>query len=207
MTQAVLYYVHDPMCSWCWGYRPVWLKLRDALHDEVRLTMVLGGLAPDTDQPMPAEMQEAIEGHWRKIQSMLGTEFNFDFWTRCQPRRDTYKASRAVIVATAFDREEEMIHAIQRAYYLRAMNPSDPETLALLAGEIGIDKNVFKLALVSKETEEEFGRQVDLASRLGVRGFPSLVLKAKDQFSPVSLDYRDHLMSLNEIKSRVRDSR
>ncbi|MCP4060185.1 MAG: DsbA family protein, partial [Pseudoalteromonas sp.] len=25
MTQTKLIYVHDPMCSWCWGYKPTWL--------------------------------------------------------------------------------------------------------------------------------------------------------------------------------------
>jgi putative protein-disulfide isomerase len=207
MTQAVLYYVHDPMCSWCWGYRPVWLKLRDALPKEVQMVMVLGGLAPDTDQLMPEEMQQAIEGHWRKIQSMLGTTFNFDFWTSCQPRRDTYKASRAVIAAAEHGLEEEMNHAIQRAYYMRAMNPSEPETLAQLAGEIGLDKDAFRPALVSEKTEKEFRSQVNLARRLGVRSFPSLVLKTEDQFNPVLLDYRDHLKTLDEINSRLKGTR
>ncbi|MDF4306582.1 DsbA family protein, partial [Vibrio parahaemolyticus] len=23
-----LYYVHDPMCSWCWGYKPTIEKLK-----------------------------------------------------------------------------------------------------------------------------------------------------------------------------------
>ncbi len=36
-----------------------------------------------------------------------------------------------------------MIHAIQNAYYLRAMNPSDTATLIELAGEIGLNKQQF----------------------------------------------------------------
>ena len=160
---------------------------------------VLGGLAPDNDQPMPAEMQQAIAGHWEKIQSMLGTEFNFEFWKRCQPRRDTYKASRAVVVATAAGLEEEMINAIQRAYYLRAMNPSEPETLVQLAGELGMDEGAFRTALISEDTEKEFRRRVYLARRLLVRSFPSLVLKTDKHTGPVTLDYQDHRVSLQEI--------
>jgi protein-disulfide isomerase-like protein with CxxC motif len=57
-----------------------------------------------------------------------GTEFNFDFWTKCQPRRDTYKACRAVIAASQQNAEEAMIEAIQKAYYLRAMNPSEHDS-------------------------------------------------------------------------------
>ena len=197
--QAILYYVHDPMCSWCWGYRPTWLKLKAALPGNVQVENVLGGLAPDNDQPMPDEMQQAIAGHWKEIQSMLGTEFNFEFWKRCQPRRDTYKASRAVVVATASGLEEEMINAIQHAYYLRAMNPSEPETLVQLAGELGMDKDAFRLALISEDTEKEFRRRVYFARRLLVRSFPSLVLKTDDRTGPITLDYQDYRVSLQEI--------
>ncbi len=203
MTQSVLYYIHDPMCSWCWAYRPEWLKLKAALADKVRVEVILGGLAPDTDQPMPVEMSLAIEGHWRKIQSMLGTRFNFDFWSQCQARRDTYKASRAVVVAAGHDLEDEMIHAIQRAYYLRAMNPSEPETLVQLADEIGMDEKTFRAALISEDTDKEFKRQVLLARSLGVRSFPSLVLKINNHISPVSLDYKDQSVSLKQINSLV----
>ena len=51
--QAILYYLHDPMCSWCWGYRPTWLKLKAALPHYVQVEYLLGGLAPDNDEPMP----------------------------------------------------------------------------------------------------------------------------------------------------------
>lgn len=197
--QAILYYIHDPMCSWCWGYRPTWLKLRAALPDKVRVENLLGGLAPDTDQPMPVEMQQAIAGHWQKIQSLLGTDFNFDFWTRCQPRRDTYKASRAVIVAARQGLEEDMIYAIQRAYYIRAMNPSEPEILVQLAGELGMDKVTFKSALVSEDTEKEFRRVRHQARRLGVRSFPSLVLKTAEGINPIKLDYQVCRLSIREI--------
>ena len=26
--KATLYYVYDPMCSWCWGYKPTWDKVK-----------------------------------------------------------------------------------------------------------------------------------------------------------------------------------
>ncbi|MEF1187337.1 DsbA family protein, partial [Vibrio sinaloensis] len=29
MTKAKLYYVYDPMCSWCWGYKPTWRAVED----------------------------------------------------------------------------------------------------------------------------------------------------------------------------------
>lgn len=78
-ANACLYYVYDPMCSWCWGYKPVWDKIESELSDELPINYLLGGLAPDSDVPMPTEMQQQIAGYWRKISDLLGTQFNFNF--------------------------------------------------------------------------------------------------------------------------------
>lgn len=199
-SPGVLFYVLDPMCSWCWAYRPVQQKLRDELPAGVRWRNVLGGLAPDNDQPMPEATRQMVKGHWRQIQSTVGSEFNFDFWTRCQPRRDTYKACRAVIAAARQAAEESMIEAIQKAYYLRAMNPSEPATLTDLAAELGLDRERFEQDLVSAETDAEFRRHLELRRRLGVRSFPSLVLELSGMIIPIRHDYKDHRSSLAEIR-------
>ena len=126
------------MCSWCWAFSSALEKLLEKLPAEVGTKRLLAGLAPDSREPMPAQMRDYIRGQWRQIQRQIpGTRFNFDFWTRCVPRRSTYPACRAVIAARrqgeSFD--EAMTRAIQRAYYLQARNPSDTATLLELAGE------------------------------------------------------------------------
>jgi putative protein-disulfide isomerase len=193
------------MCSWCWAYRPCLLQLRDKLPEEVSWQNVLGGLAPDSDQPMPEETRQMIQGHWRRIQSSIGTQFNFDFWTQCQPRRDTYKACRAVIAAARQHAEEVMIEAIQKAYYLRAMNPSDPEILADLAAEQGLDRPLFVDDFYAVETETALRRQFLLREGLNVRSFPSLVLKHDSRLTLIHHDYQDFRVSLTEIQNCLAD--
>jgi putative protein-disulfide isomerase len=199
-TSNTLYYVHDPMCSWCWAYRPVLLQLREHLSADIRWQNVLGGLAPDSDQAMPEETRRMVQGHWQKIQSSLGTEFNFDFWTKCQPRRDTYKACRAVIAADRQQAGEAMTEAIQKAYYLRAMNPSEPETLANLASELGLDRPGFEEDMVSAQTEAELQRHFSLRRRLNVWSFPSLVLEKDAVCYAIRHDYQGFTTSLNDIQ-------
>jgi putative protein-disulfide isomerase len=199
-TSNTLYYVHDPMCSWCWAYRPVLLQLREHLSADIRWQNVLGGLAPDSDQAMPEETRRMVQGHWQKIQSSLGTEFNFDFWTKCQPRRDTYKACRAVIAADRQQAGEAMTEAIQKAYYLRAMNPSEPETLANLASELGLDRPGFEEDMVSAQTEAELLRHFSLRRRLNVWSFPSLVLEKDAVCYAIRHDYQGFTTSLNDIQ-------
>ena len=194
-----LYYVHDPMCSWCWAFRPSLTQLRENLPGEIIWRNVLGGLAPDTDQPMPLETRLMVQDHWRKIQATVGAEFNFEFWDKCEPRRDTYKACRAVIAAAQQGAEEAMIEAIQRAYYLRAMNPSEPETLADLADELGLDRVLFTRDFNSAVTDVELQRQFQLRRDLQVRSFPSLVMEHSTGCSLIQHDYRDYRAMLRQI--------
>jgi putative protein-disulfide isomerase len=177
------------------------LQLRENLPEQIAWQNVLGGLAPDSDQLMPEQTRQMIQGHWRRIQSDIGTEFNFDFWTQCQPRRDTYKACRAVIAATCQDAEEAMVEAIQKGYYLRAMNTSDPETLADLATELGLDRPLFVEDFYSEKTEAELRRHFLLRDGLNVRSFPSLVLKHDSGLTIIQHDYQDFRVSLAGIQS------
>ncbi len=129
---ATLYYVHDPMCSWCYAFGPVLAQLQQQLPDSVKLERLLGGLAPDTDTPMEQPMRERLEATWQRIEkSVPGTTFNFDFWRNCTPYRTTYNSCRAVIAAMqqGAEYDAKMTSAIQRAYYQQARNPSLLETL------------------------------------------------------------------------------
>jgi len=189
------------MCAWCWGYRPVSDQIVAALPDNVRLVKVLGGLAPDSDDPMPAELRQMIQQGWHRIHNLLGTEFNFDFWTECLPRRSTYPACRAVLAAGRQDRYDEMINAIQGAYYLRAMNPSDLDTLETLAEELGLDTGLFASDIRSAGTEEELQRQADFARHSPIDGYPSLAMEIDSQLITVTRDYKNPQVTLDHIAS------
>ncbi len=192
LARPVLYYVHDPMCSWCWAFRPMWQKIRVGLPGSVQIRNLLGGLAPDSDKPMAASMQTHLQATWRRIQDQLpDTEFNFAFWQNCQPRRSTYPACRAVIAARrqGAAREEAMIHRIQKAYYLEARNPSDAQTLIELADEMRLDPMRFRQDLESAETAHALHEEINHARRIGGRSFPSLFLDLDGGVWPVSIDY------------------
>ena len=203
MPHSTLYHVHDPMCSWCWGYRRTWDTLRLLLPDGLAVVNVVGGLAPDTDEPMPAQQQQTIAGYWRDVIAATGAEFNFDFWTQCQPRRSTYPACRAVLAARMQGGEQEMIDAIQRAYYLRAMNPSDCHTLIILAGELGLNDVQFAQDLKSSSIQSELEDEFSLRKSLGVYSFPSLVLEHKEALYPIEINYLDHRPGLAAINTAI----
>ncbi|SCA56053.1 conserved hypothetical protein [Candidatus Terasakiella magnetica] len=199
MISSTLFYVHDPMCSWCWGHCPQWQKLKKNLPDTVMVKNIVGGLAPDSDAPMPMAQQQAISGYWKKIEGLLGTQFNYDFWTKNTPRRSTYPACRAVIAARWQNAEEKMILAIQEAYYLRAMNPSDQETHLQLASELDLDTGRFEADLNSQKLEQAFSEELQFAQSLPIHGFPSMVLQHDEKLYAIPLDYQDYRSGLTAI--------
>ena len=204
MSNATLYYVHDPMCSWCWGYRPTWTtlqqQLKHQLGESLDIAYLVGGLAADSQDPMPETMQQFLQQTWQKISQQLGTEFNHDFWTHCQPRRSTYPACRATIIARQFSLEQEMIHAIQQAYYLNAMNPSDNDTLTQLVAQLGMPAAECARLLIDEDIDQILMHEIEFARQLPIQGFPSLVLLCNQVAYPIALDYQDWRTSFNQIK-------
>lgn len=188
-----LLYVMDPMCSWCWAFRE---PLSDFLsnHSDLDLELMMGGLAPDSDLPMPNEQQQMIQGIWHQIESKTGANFNHDFWKNNTPKRSTYPACRAVIAAKQIGgsvAELAMAEAIQQAYYQRAMNPSEINVLSTLAAEIGLDADQFQQLMLSQSLESNFQQHLEQSRRMGINGFPALLLRTADAWHPLTLGYTD----------------
>ena len=201
MSVNKLIYVHDPMCSWCWGYKPTWQKLESALANILPIEYRIGGLAADSDQPMSVDMQLQLQGIWQNISNQLGTEFNFNFWRECQPRRSTYPSCRAALIARSFNKEPQMIDAIQQAYYLKAQNPSDEDVLIKLCEKIGLDPCLFTQQLHSNELKRRFDDELNFVRSLHIQGFPSLVLIKNNGAYPIAINYTDWRQTLSEIQS------
>jgi putative protein-disulfide isomerase len=190
------------MCSWCWGFKKTWDKVKKALLDDINIQHVLGGLAPDSSEIMPIEMREYIQKNWKKIEMGIpGTQFNYDFWQQCTPRRSTYPACRAVIAVKGQNPqlETKMIQLIQHSYYLKSQNPSEDATLISLADTLPVDIKKFRKNLNDKQTQELLLNDIALSKKLGASGFPSLILKDKSKLKSITIDYNNPQFILNQI--------
>lgn len=201
-----LYYVHDPMCSWCYAFKATLDELKKHLSSNIKIVYVVGGLAKYSDEPMPMEMREKIENIWYEIEEVTGTKFNHDFWKNCIPRRSTYLACQATMLARYEDKEDEMINAIQEAYYQKALNPSDASTLINLAKQIGMDEKKFEEDLKSQKIEDDLQEELNFRRQLYVKVFPSLILKYKKELYPINIKYNDYESMLNQINDLVENS-
>ena len=192
------------MCSWCWGFKPVLEQLQSNLPSEIKIKFLLGGLAPDTNKPMPDTMRSQIISTWKNIQKTIpGTQFNYEFWDKCTPKRSTYPSCRAVLSAAKQQQSKsfEMLTAIQEAYYLHALNPSEISTLNDIAGSIGLNTTTFNNDITSEEIDKQLNSEISMTRNLGVDSFPSLILKDEKKQYPIALDYNHSDIILDHIES------
>lgn len=201
-----LYYVHDPMCSWCYAYAPLWKTLESQLPEQLQVQYVLGGLAADSDEPMPLEMQQKLQNVWRHIENQVpNTRFNDQFWQQCEPRRSTWRSCRAALLAREQGLEAQMITTIQQAYYQHAKNPSNRDTLIDCAKNIGIATEAFANALDSDETKQRLVAELNFAQSIGGNSFPSLILHNKRDrtLHLLPIDYLNLQNTLNLIIQKL----
>lgn len=184
-------YVLDPMCSWCWAFSAAVDTLKQ--HYAFPWSLLMGGLAPDSDEPMDKAMQQKLQAIWQHIEQQTGTPFNYDFWSNNVPRRSTYLSCRAVISAETLapERGFDMVRLIQKAYYHDAKNPSDLDTLVQLAQQMGLDTSLFTSLINSPDTQSKLEAQISEAHRLGAQGFPSLFIETESGLHALSYGYTD----------------
>ena len=202
MNSTTLFYIHDPMCSWCWGFSHTWNKVKNSLPSEINVQYILGGLAPDSSEVMPNEMREYIQMNWHKIEQKIpGVSFNYTFWDSCTPKRSTYPACRAVIAVKNQNSELEqtMVKTIQQAYYLDAKNPSEDDVLISLAKTLDLDIKQFTQDLNSEPTQQLLSNDIALMQSMGVSSFPSLVLQTTNRIKSITIDYNNPKLILNQI--------
>lgn len=190
------------MCSWCWGFAPVLEDVSQHLPPEVTLRYVMGGLAPDSDEPMPEETRTYVQGAWNQVSATTGAEFNRAFWEKCNPRRSTYPACRAALAAGLQGKLPEMFAALQRAYYLQARNPSDTSTHLELAAELGLDPDRFAHDLTSTQVKDLLQEDFACRRRLGVHEFPSLILENDGALHSIVRGWAD----LDTVRDRLASS-
>ena len=77
-TDRIVWYVADPMCSWCWGFSSVIDAIAQAYRDRVPVRLVMGGLRPGTVKPITPEERDEILHHWHEVQRRTGQVFLFE---------------------------------------------------------------------------------------------------------------------------------
>jgi len=206
LNNHTLYYIYDPMCSWCYAFERSLSEIKQQLPPLITFQGVLGGLAADSQQEMPDDTKIMVQNAWRNIeQSVPHIQFNYDFWTNNTPIRATYPACRALLAAEQQGKlyAEALRLQIQQAYYQDAKNPSLDAILLACAEQVGLNVQQFSSDFFSDEIEEKLQQQIQFSRALGVNSYPSLRLVLNEEIHTIPLNYTQSKPSLQQITALI----
>lgn len=201
MNDPMLWYIADPMCSWCWGFSPVIDAIREHYRGRLKVALLLGGLRPGTTVAMTPKEREEILHHWHQVHAMTGRTFRFDGVLGEGFVYDSEPASRAVVAMAVLDPEAvfPLFKAIQTAFYADGRDVTRHELLTELAASLGVDRETFQAAFESDTTKEKTMAHFQMARKMDVRGFPSIILQQGEQHQFLTKGYRTLAELLPEI--------
>ncbi len=178
----LLWYVTDPMCSWCWGFTPVIEAVQEEYGSRLTTELMLGGLHPNATEPLTDVERHDLLHDWRQVHER--TEQPFDFEHAMPPGFfcDSEPPSRAVMAAMSVNEDKgfAMMKAIQFAFYAGALDVTNAEILAEIAVGLGLNRSKFLKAFESDEVRSKTQAQFIKTRQMGVRGLPALVLQHGD---------------------------
>lgn len=172
-----MFYFTDPMCSWCYGFSPVVKKLKEN-YPEIDLQITSGGFSPYSQQIVDREYKEFLAFHWRNVNQRSGQFFDHSMkFISDSFRYDTEPSSRALSVMQELlpKKDFDYLSLMQKAFYVDGKDITDDKVLAVLAEELGIEKNSFLERFHSEEMKQKTNQGFQFSRQLGVQGFPTLL--------------------------------
>lgn len=183
-------YIGDPMCSWCYGFAPEITELKEKLPDH-EFRLVLGGLRPHGTETN-ADLGDFLRHHWQDIHKRTGQPFRYDILDDTNMVYDTEPACRAVVAARKMNPEIELefFKAVQLAFYAENRDMRKTETFVRIAKQFDLDVKKYQEIFESEECKYETVQDFQLSSEMGIKGFPSVVIRHNGQLYLASNGYR-----------------
>jgi protein-disulfide isomerase-like protein with CxxC motif len=186
---------------------PAWRKLRYHYGAQLELRHMYGGLLPGwagfRDAGAGIGSPADVAPHWAEVASHYGQPIDPSVWLR-DPLASSFPPSIAAHAVRLLvpEQEEAFLRRIREALFLEARNIARPELLTTYAGELGIDVEQFTTLYTRGIAEQAFRRELAEVRRLGVRGFPTLIISGSDR-QPVVLHGSQNYKRLEETVLRV----
>ena len=190
-----LIYVGDPMCSWCYGFAPAKTRLEEQCRGRAAVTFVAGGLHIDWTEPQDRQRIDFLREHWEEINQRTGQPFKFDILERTDFVYNTEAACRAAVTARMMEGNGtalEFFTRLQTAFYAENRDVTQEGVLIGLAGEFGLDKEKFTALFGSDEMKAETMRDFQFAQRMGVTGFPTVVVNDRTGYAYLTVGWQPY---------------
>ncbi len=190
-----LIYVGDPMCSWCYGFAPVKRQLEEQCAGRAQVSLIVGGLHIDWTEPQDESRREFLRDHWREVGERTGQQFTFGIIEKEGFVYNTEAACRAAVTARDMVGNAEALNFfthLQTAFYDKNDDVTQDDVLIDLAAEFGLDKDIFAGQFPSDAMQQKTMLDFQMAQRLGVSGFPTVVVNDRHGYAYLTVGYQPY---------------
>jgi len=170
---TIIYYT-DPICSSCWGIEPQLRKLKLEYGDYFEIDYRMGGLLPNWSYNSGGISKPSdVAHHWDEASIHYEMPINGNVWLE-DPLDSSYPSCIAMKAAQLQDKDKAVafMRIMREKLYLDKKNIAKWNNIAEAALLAGLD--VIKLkADYDGPARKLFNDDLELARKLGVRGFPT----------------------------------
>ena len=178
---AILHYIYDPLCGWCYGAAPLLKVARQIL-----IVQAHGGgmMVGANRQKVTPQLRSYVQQHDIRIAQLTGQRFGEGYNDGLLHDHDALLDSEpptAAILAveTIAGRGLDMLAQLQIAHYVEGRRISERTALIEVATELGLDASTFAFVLdgqLGEVVKNHTRATQQLMAKVGARGFPSFVL-------------------------------
>lgn len=185
MQKVTLYYATDPICSHCWALEPVLRSFIMQYGHYFQMQTIMGGLLArwdgfaDTSNGInkPAD----VAAHWQEVGAHARMPIDGTLWYD-DPVLSSYPPSRVykVLEQQSTTLAHSFLRRAREAVFAFNRNIGDDTVLIDIVNRLGVDGDD-----IVRQANGAFGQQLleqdlQLAARLGARGFPTIILLTDD---------------------------
>lgn len=197
-------YVGDPMCSWCYGFSGELQTLVNHYQGKIGLNIIVGGLKPYEKEPWDENLREFLREHWVEIEKRTGETFSYEVLNDHNRILDTEPSCRAYKVFESMGVDKlKAFHEVQKVFYVDNLDPLKTESFTKCCATLEVSFEEFKKAFESEKFKAITNQDFKLAQKMGVTGFPALLLVQDDKAYVLSRGYQKAEQLITQINQVV----
>lgn len=187
MIKDTIYYVYDPLCSWCYGFSPVIKKTKAIYKDQFNFEVISGGMQTgERKQPVSA-IRDYLKGAYKDVTKRTGVEFGDKFMKVLEEGErmlDSIPPSIALSIVKDLKPEQALDFAtsIQKAIYYDGFDWNSVDAYLPYIKDYDLDPEDFRRKFNEPYYLEKTLEDFKLAANFGATGFPSVILKKDDKY-------------------------
>lgn len=189
MSTAILHYLYDPFCGWCYGAAPLISAAQDIQGLQIR-PHGIGMLSGNASQMMSVNWADFVRSHEERISvysdQAFGAPYARGALENAELLLDSSPPIATMLTAQKLaGRGMEMLTRLQTAYYQDGNAIADLQVIADVTAELGFNPLVF-MAVFDEISGTSLGNHIEesraLMDKLRFSGIPAFALEIQGAF-------------------------